>query len=385
MNILVISPVLPYPPNDGDRIRIFNFLKFLSKRNKIRLVSFIRSGEEQNVKFLKEICESVEVVPITKTEIFFNAIISFFSSMPINVGAYKSKKMQEVINDEMQEKKIDLIYVYRIRCAPYVDGKSTPAVIDIVDSMALVNKRREVFEKNVLRKLYIKIDYERILNYERNLHGRFKRIFINSEDDADFLDMKNITVIPNGVTGRVVKKRKKGDFVIGFFGNVEYGPNYDAVTFFYKNVWKKMSGFDKNIKLVITGDKNNSLKFLAGKNVEIKGYIDDIDGEISGWDVSIVPVRYGAGRQNKILKSWACGIPVVATKFAAMGVYGKNKKNLLIADDADEFINAIFTIKRDEKLRKRIISGGFETVKKHFNWEKNLKKLEVTLRKVRIK
>ena len=50
MNIMVITPVLPYPPHDGDRVRIYNFIKQLSRKNKIYLVSFLRKGEEKDIK-----------------------------------------------------------------------------------------------------------------------------------------------------------------------------------------------------------------------------------------------------------------------------------------------------------------------------------------------
>jgi len=384
MNILVISPVLPYPPVDGDRLRIYNFLKYLSKWNKIYLLSFIYKSEEKNVDYLNKICSLIKIVYIDKNHILFNALKSIFSSIPINIGAYTSQEMKNKVDEILKQEKIDLIYAYRIRCAPYAANKNIPAVIDIVDSMALVNKRRDEFENDLFRKLYIKIDYTRLLNYEKNLYKFFRKIFVNSEDDEKFLNTQNMEVIANGVAGKIYTKHKNKIWTIGFFGNIEYGPNYDGIIFFYKNIWKKISEFDKNIRLVIAGDQKNKLKDITkDKSIEIKGYIEDIDKEISKWDISLVPVRYGAGRQNKILKSWACGIPVVATKFAAMGVYGKNEYNLLIADKEEEFINAIYQIKNNKRLKEKIIKGGFLTVKKYFNWEKNLKKLKEIIRKVK--
>lgn len=384
MNILVISPVLPYPPIDGDKIRIYNFLKYLSKWNKIYLLSFIFKGEENNITSLKKICSLIKIVYIDKIQIFFNAFRTIFSKMPLNIGSYESQEMKKNVDEIIKQEKIDLIYAYRIRCAPYAINKNIPAVIDIVDSMALVNKRRDEFENDLLRKLYIKIDYPRLLNYETNIYKYFTKIFVNSEDDERFLNTPNIEVIANGVTGKNYKKQKNELLTIGFFGNIEYGPNYDGIMFFYKNIWKKIYEFDKNIGLVITGDQKNKVKdIIKDKNIEIKGYIEDIDKEISKWDISVVPVRYGAGRQNKILKSWACGIPVIATKFAATGVYGKNEYNLLIADKEKEFINAIYRIKNNKRLKEKIIKGGFLTVKKYFNWENNLKKLKTILRKVK--
>lgn len=93
---------------------------------------------------------------------------------------------------------------------------------------------------------------------------------------------------------------------------------------------------------------------------------------MSGWSVAVVPVRYGAGRQNKILDAWAAGVPVVATSFAARGVYGETGKNMLTADTPEDFAGAILKIRNSPKLAVKLAAGGAKTLKKHFNWEKNM-------------
>jgi len=47
MKILFITARVPYPPNRGDRIRPFYFIKYLSKRHTITVLSFAESEEEK--------------------------------------------------------------------------------------------------------------------------------------------------------------------------------------------------------------------------------------------------------------------------------------------------------------------------------------------------
>ena len=383
MNILVISPVLPYPPYDGDRVRIFNFIKELSRKNKIYLVSFIGKGEEPNIKGIKKFCKEVKTVKISRMKIYLNILKSFFTGAPLNSGAYYSKNMQEEIDRGLETKKIDSIFTYRLRMAQYVASKKIPKAIDIVDALSLYMKRSSKFEKNPLRRIYNMIDRGRVLRYEKSVARHFNYVFINSEEDAKFLGKSNIVVIPNGAykgTNKGSGIRDKG-VTIGFFGNMEYAPNKDAVVYFCKNMWKNIENSDYNVKLVVIGDKSGRIgSIVKGRNIIVKGFIENIDKEVARWGACIVPVRYGAGRQNKTLQSWANRVPVVSTSFAAKGVYGKNRVNMLVADEPEKFIKNIFELKKNRKLASKITAGGLKTLKKNFDWKKSGAKLEKTIR-----
>jgi len=383
MNILLISPVFPFPPDDGDRLRVFNFIRELSKKHGIFLACFAAKGEEKHIDAVKKYCRSVSCIPITKAQITANAARAVFSKMPINAAAYKNRKMKKLVSSIMSVQKIDLVFAYRLRMAQYARDTDKPKVIDIVDSLALYNRRRKEFEKNIFTRLYMAIDAPRIESCERALAEIFDYIFINSEQDREFLGAKNIITVPNGVDRVKAKKtgKKNAVFTMGFFGNMAYPPNMDAILYFYRNAWKKLSAMDNNIKLVIAGKGSERLKNLAGNNVVIKGYVDDMVPEISSWDLSLVPVRYGAGRQNKIMLSWLAGVPVLATPFAAAGVYGKDMQNILIAENENDFIKKITLIKGKPALAKKLASSATKTLKKNFDWKKSAGIIEKYLRK----
>lgn len=370
MKILVLSPIYPYPPEDGDRIRIYNVMKRVAKKHELHLLYFEEAPRGGSAGIFK----TETAVRLTGPEKMLNVIRGIFSDEALNISAYASAAMRKTAKALYEKINPDLVYCYRLRMAPYAEALPAPRVIDIVDSLALYNERRKRFEKNPMRMAYAALDLPRILKRERGLDKNFRRVFINGGADASYLGNKNIRVAANGVTpAPKVKKIKQKNFTVGFLGNMEYAPNLDAALFFIKKIWKKIAGSDKNIKSVFAGDTKGLLKSFDGKDgIKIKGRLPGIHVELASWSVSVVPVRYGAGRQNKILDSWAAGLPVVATNFAAEGVYGENGVNMLTADSPDDFAEAVLKIKNSPRLAAKLAAGGAGTLKKHFNWEKNM-------------
>ena len=60
MNVLLLSPWLPWPAYDGARIRILETLRFLSRRHSVTLVTSVRRIEEvEQTSALKGFCENI--------------------------------------------------------------------------------------------------------------------------------------------------------------------------------------------------------------------------------------------------------------------------------------------------------------------------------------
>ncbi len=372
MKVLVLSSVFPYPPSDGDRLRIYNFIKEISKKNKIYLISFIKKGEEEFIKEINKYCKAVYTVYISRNEIILKTIFAFLTGKAMNVFSYYKKEMQILINDFLKNNSIDAIFAYRIRMAQYVENVKIPKIVDFVDSLAFYMKEKMQYEKNLFTYFYLLFDNKRVLLYEKKMIEKFDYALVNYEGDKNFLNGKNVFVLSNGVYYDEKKSYfKKPEIVkkIGFFGDMNYSPNKDGIYFFYKMVWKKIEKSDKNLQLIIAGKSSERLN-IKGNNIIKTGYLKNLDAEIKTWDLCVVPVRYGAGRQNKILKAWLNKVPVVATSFAVKGIYGRDFFNILIADTPDEFIDRINILLNDNSIRKKIIKNGYLTLKKHFNWKK---------------
>ncbi|WP_419190473.1 glycosyltransferase [Saltatorellus ferox] len=69
-------------------------------------------------------------------------------------------------------------------------------------------------------------------------------------------------------------------------------------------------------------------------------------------------LRSGTGLKNKILQSWAMGIPVVATPISVPGLGGVHDENLLIAEGAKAFAAQCVRLLESPELAERIGRAG---------------------------
>ena len=389
MKILVISPVVPEPPSDGDKIRLYNIIKRLSKKHEIYLIGFKRPNEAGAAQ-VKKYCAKILEIKITRSEIIGNAVKGIFSGTPLNVAAFKSKKMEQSVDVFAEKYAPDAAFVYRLRMAQYAKNLKCGKVLDLVDALSLFMKRRLKFERTPVGFLYALIDSIRLQKYQKNICKKFDKVFINSKEDADYLESGNIVVVPNGVgrevkseKGKVRSKRKKDMFVVGFFGGMKYPPNIDAIKRYYKNVWKKYYISDKNIKLEIAGMHSGDFMSMQGGNVKVYGYVQNLDKLIASWDACVVPVRYGTGRQNKILSAWINKVPVVASPFAASSVGGTDGKNLLVASSVEEYYFKTEILRKNKNTGKKLALAGAGFVKKHYDWGRSCAIIDREVKKLK--
>jgi glycosyltransferase involved in cell wall biosynthesis len=81
--------------------------------------------------------------------------------------------------------------------------------------------------------------------------------------------------------------------------------------------------------------------------------------------VSVAPLRYGAGVKGKVNQAMAHGLPVVATTPAVEGMHLVDGEDVLIADDAAGFADAVLRVHDDEALWNRIAVLGRDNVARH--------------------
>jgi O-antigen biosynthesis protein len=74
--------------------------------------------------------------------------------------------------------------------------------------------------------------------------------------------------------------------------------------------------------------------------------------------INVAPLRYGAGIKGKIGSAMTVGLPTVATTIAAEGMSLTNGENILIADSAGEYADAIVKLYNDVELWNRLSRNG---------------------------
>ena len=120
MRILFLTSRLPYPPNRGDRLRVFNFIRQLANQHEIYLISFIDNDEKyQHLNILEDYCQQIHTVLMPPLRSILNVGINFWRSEPLQSLYYRSLRMQNLVDFFITNYPIDLIYGHLFRMAPY--------------------------------------------------------------------------------------------------------------------------------------------------------------------------------------------------------------------------------------------------------------------------
>jgi O-antigen biosynthesis protein len=109
------------------------------------------------------------------------------------------------------------------------------------------------------------------------------------------------------------------------------------------------------------------VRALAAEDFVVTGYVPDVTPYFTGCRVSIAPLRYGAGVKGKINLAMSYGLPVVATTPSIEGMFLAPEQDVLVADDARGFADAIERVYRDQALWERLAAGGRENIRAHFS------------------
>jgi glycosyltransferase involved in cell wall biosynthesis len=157
---------------------------------------------------------------------------------------------------------------------------------------------------------------------------------------------------------------------IVFVGLMAYHANVDGMTWFTREIWpavrKQMP--DKVLTVVGANPTPEVLELRREPHVEVTGTVPDVRPWYAEAFAAIVPLRVGAGTRLKILESMAAGVPVVSTAVGAEGLDVTHGENILIADGAQEWADALAEL-QDEACRQRLIEGGRRLVRSRYDWD----------------
>lgn len=153
-----------------------------------------------------------------------------------------------------------------------------------------------------------------------------------------------------------------------FLGNFEHAPNVDAARWLIDEVMPRLRSRVSHIRLHVVGHAAaGALPGDARDDVRIHDHVADLDPIFRQVRLALAPLRFGAGVKGKINMAMSHGVPVVSTTIGAEGMDLQDRRDVLIADDADAFVDAIIELHDDSRLWKLLSSQGLENVRRHFS------------------
>lgn len=391
MRILFLTNLLPYPLDNGGKIKTFSTLKALSiMGNSVDLLCFSENSENDsgNVQKLKNICNDVQFIEhklTTKSNIKYMMAVAFkslFSKYPFGIYKYESKQMRDVIAKKIKENDYDIIYFDHLQMYKYFnsfDRKNVTFVLDQHNSESEIVYRTYQNSNNFLKKIFLNIEYNKIRKFEKKALSDVDKIYALSENDVESMkhlnvNLKNFSVIPIGVidNGIINKKEDKNKkLTLMFIGTLTWNPNNQGILWFVRNVIPKLNESGIEYDLYIVGkNPSDELKELCESynNIFVTGYVNDVDEMYVKSDVMVVPLFVGSGQRVKIIESFSKGIPVISTSIGAEGLDCITDYNVVIADTDIEFVDSLRKMS-DDTFRKKIASNARKTFEEKYSLE----------------
>jgi len=328
---------------------------------------------------------NIETVFLNTTVNAFDAISSIITSDCYNVSRFFSTQLELKIKTDVIENEYDFIIMESLFLTPYIDiirnNSNAKILLRSHNFEYLIWQRLAQKEKNPLKKAYLNYLASSLKKYEIKILSKIDGIAtISKEDTKKYVtvtpDVK-ITTVPFGIDlTNYTPIFKLPSSCLKFFhiGSMDWTPNTEAIEWFLKFVWPKLTS--KNIELHLAG-KNmpNSLLNLIDQQIINHGLVKSATEFIGNHDIMIVPLFSGGGMRIKIIEAMAMGKTVISTTIGLEGINATHQKNVLIANSKDQFILEINQLIEHPKLAIEIGKNARLFVEKEHNNDQLVKSL----------
>jgi glycosyltransferase involved in cell wall biosynthesis len=127
-------------------------------------------------------------------------------------------------------------------------------------------------------------------------------------------------------------------------------------------VWASRPDITVNL---LGSNLKDEVKELASDRVVVTGYVPEVEPYFQESRVFVAPLRFGAGMKGKIGQSLSLGLPTITTRIGAEGMGLIDHQDVLIADTAEEFAQAVIELYDNRELWQKLADNSLETIKRY--------------------
>lgn len=389
MNLLWISQNIPYPPKTGVLQRNYNLLREASRLADITLLAVFKRdilpGEydlEEAKRELGKLCRRIEVVhlPIesSRAALYGMALSSLFTRDPLSINWVKSAGMRGQLRLLLQKTQFDLVHFDTISLAAYRDEVGQiPKILNHHNIESHLLKRRTLFEKNPLKRLYYALEGSKLERYERTACAEFDTNFTVSE-----LDKERLLQLVPGVRADVMANGVDVDYFnpngaavtpgnLLMASGMNWFPNRDAVLYMCNEIWPLLVAQMPELSWTVVGaSPPQEVIDLAARDprVTVTGFVNDVRPYLAQAEIYLCPMRDGGGTRVKILDALAMGKAIVATTMGYEGIDVTPGKNVLVADTPQAFVDQIRRLHSNPELRRSLGQEAHRLAVDSYSW-----------------
>ncbi len=368
MRILIVATKSPWPPVDGGRLALWNTMTALAAAGHgLALVAPTESAADPRAipAELAAIatCRFVAVQRPSWPTCVLRAVTS---GRPLAIERHRHAAVAEVVAALIGDFRPDVIHVEQLQALASAEDAAAGRV-PVVLRMQNVESDlwRQLAAAQPLRP-WLALEARRLARYEQAAAARVARVVALTAEDGAVL----AAALPPEQRGRVGVVPPPFDAVLPaaaavtgapallLSGSAGWFPNRDALAWFERVLLPAIEAVLPGSRLHCYGDG------VSGLRVEHHASpAESIDAFPAG-GVVLLPLRIASGIRMRILEAFARGLPVVATTIAARGLPVADRRELMIADDAEGFVAALRALSSESGLAQRLAAAGHDVLRR---------------------
>lgn len=385
MKVLLLTQIVPYPPDSGPKVKTYYLLRSLAQHHQITLVAFTRNEqEERDAAALHDLCEEVHTVHLHRSRM--RDLSALATSMLHNRSWLMERdnqpEMHQLLAGLVQQAKqsgqpFDLVHADQLNMAMFADRLPLPRLLDQHNAVWTIFKRMALQERGPKR-VFLEREWRLLKRFEGDVCGRFEAVTAVSEEDRRALfeaigTARDMPVIPIAVDAnreQPIPRMPDAKAVLSM-ATMMWPPNVDGVMWFARDIYPIIHKALPETRFFVVGQRPVAeVRALpeSDPSIEVTGYVADPNSYIAQSACLIVPLRSGGGMRVKILEALARGIPIVSTTIGYEGIDLQPGKHLLVADTPQDFAEAVVRLIREPDFGRELARQGRERLLERYDW-----------------
>jgi len=345
-----------------------------------------------HLPFLQDLCEDVMALPLDPRKARLRSLRGLVRGDALSVGYYRDPRMDRWLDHLQSEVNLAATVLFSSPMGQFIHGRSGRLgriVMDFVDVDSDKWLQYSHSKPWPVSLIYAR-EQRTLLTFERRIAAAVDRSLFVSPREAEVFQAlapevaDKVGYLNNGVDHGFFTPEQgypspygPGGKALVFTGAMDYWANVDAVEWFSRDVFPRIAAADPNAKFYIVGGKPTARvrALCSDPGVVVTGRVPDVRPYLAHAKVVVCPLRIARGIQNKVLEGMAMARPVVATPAAFEGIDAQPGRDLLVADGAEAFAEAVLAClapASDSAIGRQARA----VVMANYSWDGNLRVLD---------
>ena len=390
MRVLLLTQVLPYPPDSGPKVKTYHVLKYLAEKHQVTLVSFVRDTDKpEYIQHLETLCERVITVPIKRAPIrdLLFLFKSLLTNQPWMMLRDERPEMREALSQLAATTGFDVVHADQLNMGQYaLPFSKSRKVLDLHNALWVLYKRMAAAlpPHNPMKYLLMR-DWRLLKTYEGKMCRDFDAVTAVSDEDKQSLieagARGDIQVIPIAIDTdkqAFIPRSPKSPHIV-HVGTMYWPANIDGIRWFLDQIYPLIKQQVPDVRCTLIGARppqDIKDREQTDPSLKVTGYVDDPLPYLQDSSMMIVPLRAGGGMRVKILNALAQGLPMVSTTVGCEGIDVKHDYDILVADTPEDFARQSARLLTDATLNQQLTQNGRQTAEQKYDYRRACEPLD---------